>query len=128
MTRDELKTKLSTLNVLFVDDEVFVVETMKDVLKRLFKQCHFATNGKEGLEKFKKNNINVVITDVSMPTMSGIEMLNEIKKTDSKVKSIFISGHNEQNYLKHSKMFQNEYIVKPITSKALYQALNTLYS
>ena len=120
MTKLELKLKLKTLSVLFVDDEEFVVETMQDILPMIFHDCFFAKNGLEGIQHYKNNKIDIVITDLSMPKMNGIEMLKEMKKINPNLKSICVSGHNEKSYIDDSLNLESKYIVKPINSIELY--------
>jgi len=127
MTKEELKIKLKTLVVLFVDDEEFVVKTMKEIFPMLFKNCYFANNGIEGVDLYKNNKIDIVITDLSMPKMNGIEMLKNIQKINKNFKSICVSGHNEKNYLEDAHFLGSAYIVKPINSAELYKALSSLY-
>lgn len=128
MTRTELKSKLSTLNVLFVDDESIVIDSLRDALTMLFNESHFASNGQEGLELFEKNHIDIIITDLSMPVMDGLSMMKNIKNISPDVKCIFISGHSEDAYLKESQALQTQYIIKPISSSKLYEALTLTYS
>lgn len=127
MSKEELLKILSTQSVLFVDDEKFVIEQMGEILPMIFDKVYFALNGKDGIMEFKKNQIDIIITDISMPQLDGISMIQEIKKTVPKIKTIFISGHNEQHYLESTNKLKGEYIVKPLSYKALYNALYSLY-
>ena len=124
MIKQEIKNNLKQLNVLFVDDEEFVVETMKEILPILFKDSFFALNGKDGITIVENNKIDIIITDLSMPKMSGIDMLKNIYKIDSNIKCICVSGHNENNFLDQAKELRCQYIIKPINSKQLYAAFS----
>ncbi|MEA3384624.1 MAG: response regulator [Campylobacterota bacterium] len=126
MIKDKIKHKLQTLNVLFVDDEEFVVETMKDILPILFKNAYFAINGIDGIKIVKEHKVDIVITDLSMPKMDGIEMLENIKLIDPDIKSICVSGHNDINFLEKAKDLKSEYIIKPINSIELFKALEKI--
>ena len=126
MIKKEIKEKLKNLNVLFVDDEEYVVETMKDVLPILFKNAYFALNGVDGIKVVQENKIDIIITDLSMPKMSGIDMLKQVLLIDSDIKSICISGHNENNFLEQAKELNSEYIIKPINSIQLYEAFEKI--
>lgn len=121
MENDEIKKRIKEMSVLFVDDEDFVVETMKEVLPILFKESYFALNGEDGLEILKIKDIDVVITDISMPKMCGQDMVNSFDSKELKV--IFLSGHNEKDYLEMAKKVNGSFIVKPISSKELFRAL-----
>lgn len=126
MTKEQIKSIIKKLNVLFVDDEQIVVTIMRDILPTLFNQSYFATNGHEAITLFKKNNIDVIITDISMPKLDGITMMNNILSLNKKVQTIFISGHNEKNILTQAKKISTNFIIKPINSKDLYSALENI--
>ena len=121
MTKEEIKNKLKRLNVLFVDDEEFVVETMKDILPILFNKSYFALNGIDGITIVQDNKIDIIITDLSMPKMNGIDMLKKIYTIDPDIKSICVSGHNESSFIKQAKELNSQYIIKPINSIQLYE-------
>ena len=123
MTKYDIKLKLKELSVLLVDDEEFVVETMKDILPILFKESYFAQNGLDGAAEAKKNKIDIIITDLSMPKMNGIDMIKEIKLFNPEVKVICVSGHNESEFTKKAKELNSSFIIKPISSSELFKAL-----
>jgi len=122
----EKKIKLKKLSILFVDDEELVIEAMKDILPMLFKESFFATNGIEALKLYKAHNIDIVITDLSMPKMGGLEMITKIKEIKTNQKTICVSGHNEVEFISQSQSLCNSYIVKPISTKSLFQALEDI--
>lgn len=109
----ELKEKLSNYSVLFVDDEIDVQQGTCIILTKFFDTVDVANDGLEGLEAFKKNNYDIVITDIKMPYMNGIEMIEEIKKIKPEVCVIFVSADRDNDHFlsKDSQM----YFTKPIT-------------
>jgi two-component system response regulator YesN len=123
MNKDILKKNLRKSNILFVDDEEFVVQTMKDILPILFNKAHFALNGFDAIDIVEKNHIDIIITDLSMPKMDGIKMLKKIKEQKPRIKTICVSGHNEKEYLNEAKKLGSSFIIKPISSFELYSAL-----
>ena len=128
MERNEIKDNIKNLSVLFVDDEEIVIEIMQDILPMLFKNSYYARDGLEGISQFKQNKPDIVITDISMPHLDGISMLKTIKKIDNDIKVIFLSGHNEQDQIKACQDLNGEFIIKPISSNILYQALGKVLS
>ncbi|NQY94528.1 MAG: response regulator [Campylobacteraceae bacterium] len=128
MDRTQIKNSLKNLSVLFVDDEEIVIDIMQDILPMLFKNSYYARDGIEGIEQFKQNKPDIIITDISMPHLDGISMLKVIKKIDQNVKIIFLSGHNEQDQIDACKDLNGEFIIKPISSNILYQALGKVIS
>ena len=121
MDKQQIKKKIKNLNVLFVDDDEFVVELMQDVLKTLFNKAFIATNGQEGLQIFKQNNIDIIITDMVMPIMDGEEMIKQIQNIKSDIKVVFISG-----YAKDTQNKNMVYITKPISYIKLLEAFEKI--
>jgi DNA-binding NtrC family response regulator len=80
--------------IMLIDDEVLFVETMAKRLASRSIETITAFSGKDGLEKLKENqNIDVIILDVKMPGMNGIEALKEIKKLSPLIEVILLTGH-----------------------------------
>ena len=123
MIKDNIKRKLKNLTVIFVDDEEFVVDTMREILPALFKRSYFSLNGIEAIEEVKKHNIDIVLTDLSMPKMNGIDMIKEIHKFKIDIKVVCISGHNENEFINKAKELGCSFIIKPISSNELFKAL-----
>ncbi|MEA3553873.1 MAG: response regulator [Campylobacterota bacterium] len=123
MTKNGIKLKLKDLTVMFVDDEEFVVETMQEILPMLFKNSYFANNGLDGISQAKKNKIDILITDLSMPKMNGIDMIKKIKEFSSDTKIICVSGHNESEFVQKAQELKSLFIIKPISSSELFKAL-----
>jgi len=120
---DEQRKKLKKTSVLFVDDETLVVDAMRDIFPMLFQTSFFASNGEEALEIYKMNPVDIIITDITMPKMGGLELMQCIKKINPSQKCIFVSGHNEIEIIQQSKQVCSVYILKPINSQLLFQAL-----
>ncbi|HEX2927639.1 MAG TPA: response regulator [Ruminiclostridium sp.] len=92
-----------------------------------FDEIFEATNGIEGLEIVKNNNIDIVITDIQMPEMNGMELIREIKSLNRGIKCVIITAYAEFEYAKESvKLNVNEYILKPFKSKDLFEIVKKL--
>jgi len=102
-------------NVLLVDDEVDFVETFSERLQMRNLEISKAFSGKEALKVLKKNQtIEVVILDVKMPGMDGIEALAEIKKRYPLVEVIMLSGHSTvESAIEGMKKGAFDYLMKP---------------
>lgn len=92
----EENKKSEKIRVLYVDDEVHNLQSFKATFRRTF-DVFIAESGKEGLEIFKNNTIDVLITDQRMPEMTGIELLMEVKKIDSEPMRILLTGYSDIN-------------------------------
>ena len=85
-----------------------------------FNHVFHASDGLEALEIVSKNNIDIVITDIQMPEMSGIELIREVKRLIKKVRVVIITAYAEFEYAKESiKLYVDDFILKPFKSKDL---------
>ena len=111
---------LKHLVCLYVEDEDFIRDSFSLMLRRYFKEVIVAKNGKDGLEQFKNNHIDIVISDIRMPIMDGIEMVKHIKEINPKVYIIFITAFSDTEYLKAAIDLNVEgYLTKPIDRNVL---------
>jgi YesN/AraC family two-component response regulator len=107
--------KLKTIKILFVEDETDLITIISDTLSKLGADFITANNGVEGLEKLKDNpDIKLVVTDINMPVMNGIEMIKNIRESGSDIPCIIMSAHTEPEYLKSADDLNvTDYILKP---------------
>ena len=106
---------MSIANVLLVDDEAEFIETFSERLELRNLEISKAFSGEEALEELgKTHTIEVVILDVKMPGMDGIETLAEIKKTHPLVEVIMLSGHADvASAIDGMKQGAFDYLMKP---------------
>jgi Response regulator containing CheY-like receiver domain and AraC-type DNA-binding domain len=116
--------------LLVVDDEKWI---RKGILSKLdYLGFHFAwtkeaSNGEEALEIIQEDQPDIIITDVKMPMMDGIEMIRSIKENEKNIKSIIISGYAEFQYAEQAlNMGVSGYILKPVAEEALSETLNNV--
>lgn len=119
-------------NILIVDDEPLILEGLRSVIEwedyglRIAGQ---ASNGEEALEFLHSHNeaIDILITDITMPKLTGLELIQQIKSFDSKMRFIILSGYEQFEYLKAGMSLGIEnYILKPINIKELNRPLSKL--
>lgn len=111
----ELKKLLSSLTLLYVEDNTTLQEKASTFFEKLFSRVYKASNGEEGLELFKQHHPQIIITDIQMPLMNGLEMANAIKKLDKNVKIIITSAYDDKEYLlKTISLGINGYLIKPL--------------
>ncbi|EDP73515.1 response regulator [Hydrogenivirga sp. 128-5-R1-1] len=116
--------KTKNLKVLYVEDSPEVRQSTLLLLKEFFDNIITASNGKEGLELYEKGKPDLIITDINMPEMSGIEMIKELRKKDKDIPIIITSAHSELEFLLESiKLGVDGYILKPVD---LNQFINTI--
>lgn len=101
--------------ILYVEDEEGIRENVKRPLRYFSSELFIACDGQEGLELYKKYNPDIVVTDIKMPRMDGIEMSKAIKEIKPKQYIIIITAHNESRFLMEAvEMHIDSYILKPI--------------
>jgi len=116
-----LKTLANEFTVLYVEDDFEIQHEMLNYMNTFFKKVVTANDGLEGLATYKSEHFDIVITDLSMPNMNGIEMLEEIKKINSDQLFLITSAHSESEYMiKAIKLGIDGYIIKPFD----YEQLN----
>ena len=93
--------RLKDITVLYCEDEDNLREVTSGILKSFTKKQYIAVDGLEGLEYFKKHQdeIDLVITDVNMPNMSGLEMSKEIKSLNANMPIIVATAFSNSEYL-----------------------------
>ncbi|MGM0624198.1 MAG: response regulator [Campylobacterota bacterium] len=108
---------LHNINLLYVEDDINTAEAMQRYLQKRVKTLHMCHNGEYGLELFKNKNIDIVITDIKMPYMNGIEMAKAIKKIKKDVKIIFVSAYHEDDlFLQAINLGADGFLIKPISA------------
>lgn len=121
------KTNLLPISVMYVEDETIILRSVSTMVKRKIRDVYIATNGKEGLELFKKHTPNIVVTDIKMPVLSGLEMIEKIKEIEPTTKFIVVSAYGETNYfLKAIEIGVHGFILKPVDVNQLMEIIQEL--
>ena len=119
--------KISKIRVLYVEDDDFIREELSETLEFDVKELIVAKNGLDGLEKFKQFNPDLIITDVKMPKMNGLELSKEIKKLSPKTPIIITTAFSDSEYLmKAIEIGIDRYVTKPVDIDKLYKAIEEL--
>lgn len=115
---------------LIVDDETLIINGLKKIID--WENLNItiedtASNGEEALDKFISNPVDIVITDIMMPKMNGMELIRKIKDINENTKFIILSGHDDFNYAKQAILMGIEnYILKPINENELEATLENV--
>jgi len=122
---EKLREFAKTLKVLFVEDDKDTREQMCEVLKLLVGQVDCAKDGLEGLEKFQNENYyDIVLTDISMPNLNGIDMVKEIKKINNNIHAIVITAYSDINFMLEAiEINVDGYLIKPVDMNSLQRTL-----
>jgi PAS domain S-box-containing protein len=112
---DEVIEYSQNLTLLYVEDNQDAREMTSMILEDFFDNIIVAVDGQDGYEKFVENDIDLVITDINMPKMNGLELCKKIREHDENISLIILSAHNEDNFFMESiKYGVTGYLLKPI--------------
>ena len=115
------------ISLLFVDDDEFVRRFYKKVLKNRMERFYIAENGQEGLQIYKKHTPDLIITDINMPIMDGLEMIKQVKQMSDDVKVIVLSAYSIKEYfLEAINLGVNGYLLKPVDPVKLNALIDEL--
>ena len=118
--------------ILIIDDEPHILLMLKKMLERAGYEVDLASNGKEGLALFQNKPSDLVITDIIMPEKEGLETIREMRRIQSGLKIIAMSGGGKisaENYLKTAKIFGASRIIeKPFSQQHMVSTVNELLS
>lgn len=119
-----LKQYTKNLTVLYVEDSSTLVKQVSLFLNNIFKEVFTANDGVEGLESYKTNNPDIIITDLTMPKMDGHNLIKNIKAIDSNAQIVIISAYSDShNLLEAIHMGVSDFIPKPIDLNLFQNAL-----
>ena len=115
------------MNVLFADDESAVREIIVNKInkKRLnIENIYQADNGVQALEMYEKYHPEIVITDIKMPKMDGLELSRKIRRMSDETRIIILSGYDEFEFAQQALRNNiNEYILKPAKIEKIEEAI-----
>ena len=119
-----LKEEYKNLKILYVEDEELIRTNAISYLKRLFHTVYEAPNATEAFDIIKKNTPHIIISDIKMPEINGLDMIRQIRKYDKKTKFIVLSAYTDTKYLLDAiDLGLVKYLTKPIQHETLYPLL-----
>ncbi|MDO4285104.1 MAG: response regulator [Eubacteriales bacterium] len=119
------------LKILVVEDEIYARESLIKQIREYDAQGQFtilqAANGEEGIALYQKQRPDLVMTDVRMPKIDGLRLLEKIRETDDRTQVVIISAYSDFEYAR--KALANgavDYLLKPVENEALYHCLDKI--
>ncbi len=108
-------------NILFVDDEQMVLNGLKRMLRPMRKewQMTFADSGEKALKIMEEEHVDVIVSDMRMPGMDGVELLNEVRSRHPEVIRLALSGHSDAEMLLESVRATHQFLSKPCDADTL---------
>ncbi|WP_331775318.1 response regulator transcription factor [Sulfurospirillum sp. 1612] len=115
---------LSDKKVLYAEDEEGIRKNVTEILELFFQNVVAVGDGQEALDEMTLSSYDVLIFDICMPNMDGLEAIQKIRKTNNKIPIIILSAHTEQDYLWRAvEMKITKYLTKPYDKDTLIDAL-----
>jgi len=118
------------LTLMYVEDDQYSREQTLSILELFFDKIVIAVDGQDALGKYKKNRIDFIITDINMPHINGLKLVEIIRKTNKTIPIIIVSAHGDTDYFLESIKFGVDgYLIKPIESEQfIYQISKNLHN
>lgn len=122
--KDKQRSVLYNLKILYIEDEDFLREQLGTFIKRRVGKLYLAADGEEGLLKFNECRPDIVITDLRMPKIGGIEMTKKIRNIDSICPIIVTTAISDaESIIDTVDVGIDKYIVKPIDTNELIETI-----
>jgi len=117
--------RLEKFTILYVEDDEITQELIKEILLPSCKEVFVASNGEEGLALYKEKNPDIVLSDIAMPKMNGLEMSEAIKKLNPEQPIALFTAFSESAFLKKAaEIGVATYILKPLDEEQFFNSLN----
>ncbi|MDA7817495.1 response regulator [Sulfurimonas sp.] len=115
------------ISILYVEDTISAQREFSDILSIFVDEVNVASNGEEGLQMYKELSPDIIITDIQMPVMNGLDMIKEIRSEDTDTPIIITSAFNDNSYLFDAiELGIEHYLLKPIIVDKLEERLDTI--
>lgn len=123
-----MQKDFSNLTILYVEDDENIRQNAAEYFARICKSVFVVKDGFEALKVYADKQPDIIITDIKMPRMNGLEMARKIRQTDKFIPIVIVTAYTDTEYLLKAVELQLiKYIIKPITSAKLKEALSLAY-
>ena len=118
---------LKDKKILYIEDDEVVLKNISKLLQNYFAHIYTAFDGEEGFRKFLEHKVDLLVVDIELPKLNGINLIKKIRKHNSTIPIVVISAYTKTDYLLESvELKLDKYIVKPFTSRKLHELLGKL--
>lgn len=124
--RIQVANQGESMNILIVEDEIMIQEGVSEFLREQGYEVYCASDGLEGIEKFRQNHIQLVILDIMLPKMNGIEVLREIRRTSEVPILMLTAMGDEGTQVQSFDELADDYICKPFSLIILKKRIDAL--
>ena len=120
-----MQNNLLPYSILVIEDEINLRKQLVEILKFDYENVYKASNAETALDIYKDKKPDIMIVDINLPNMSGLDLIKIIRENDHSTKTIVLTAHSEVEYLKKATSLKLvDYIVKPLSRKVLNNTLN----
>ncbi|MCJ8328111.1 MAG: response regulator transcription factor [Campylobacterales bacterium] len=124
MTNTYKSNILKTLSILYIEDEENIRNNITSTLKLLVNNVFSVSSYDEAIIVIKKENVNIILSDINLPGKSGLDFCKHIRENDKKIPIVLLTAYLDTNYLLDAtKLKLVDYLIKPISFNALYIVL-----
>lgn len=124
MNHKAFANKMYAYTILYVEDDIVVREYISEFLRRYFKNVYDTNSAEKGLALYKKHQPQILLLDINLGGMSGVELATIIRKKDKKTRILISTAYtNKEFMLEAIELDLTRYLVKPMTSEDLVKAL-----
>ena len=123
MDLEKILALTKNLSVLIVEDELALRESFQFLLQNLFAEVDTAEDGQEALNKMDERDYDIVLTDLSMPRMSGLRLVDTIRTKSQSQIVVAISAHDDEEFTEALAPYNVKLLTKPLEMDELFETL-----
>ncbi len=115
------------VSILYCEDELIVMKSISKLIERKVETVYTAMDGVEGMSKFKEYNPQIVITDIRMPNLSGLDMIQQMREINPDCRFIIVSAYGQTDYFQRAiDIGVHGFLLKPLNKDKLYRMIEDL--
>lgn len=116
--------KIKNMTILYAEDELGIRKNIADSLSYYCKEVLEAGDGQEAYEIYKEKEPDIILSDIHMPNVNGIEFVKKVRKDNRDIPIVMITAHTDKEYLLEAvELHMEKYIVKPVDIDELFETL-----
>jgi len=124
---DALIKSTKSLNILYIEDDMIARESTLKFLKTIFSNIDIAVDGEDGFSKYQNSKYNIILTDINMPKLSGLELIEKIRLRDVSIPILILSAYDDTEYFVQSiKYGVDGYLLKPIELEQFFTIISKI--
>jgi DNA-binding response OmpR family regulator len=115
--------KMKSYTILYIEDDIEIRESITEFLNRYCKAVYTCESSEEGMELYRKFHPDILLLDINLPGMSGIDFATRVRESDKKTRILISTAYTDKAFmLRAIELELTRYLVKPVTSQELFSA------